>query len=86
MDIFLNELSSVLCLAENYVYMFTGFLITLSPNGPLVSNKVAIIKTKKATIAIFSSPPFLLLALSFSPFLFLRYYDFSASRAKGTRV
>ena len=34
--------------------------------------KVAIIKTKSATIAFFSSPPFLLLAHSFSPFLFLR--------------
>ena len=33
--------------------------------------KVAIIKTKSATIAFFSSPPFLFLALSFSPFLFL---------------
>jgi len=33
-------------------------------------------------IAIFSSPPFLLLALSFSPFLFLCYCDFGASRAK----
>ena len=28
-----------------------------------------------------SSPPFLLLALSFSPFLFLGYYDFKASQA-----
>ena len=28
-----------------------------------------------------SSPPFLLLALSFSPFLFLCYYDFKASQA-----
>ena len=44
--------------------------------------KVAIIKTKSATIAFFSSPPFLLLALCFSPFLFLRYWDFGASRAK----
>ena len=34
-------------------------------------SKVAIIKTKSATIAFFSSPPFLLLPLSFSPFLFL---------------
>ena len=31
-----------------------------------------IIKTKSATIAFFSSPYFLLLDLSFSPFLFLR--------------
>ena len=43
--------------------------------------KVAIIKTKSATIAFFSSPPFLFLALSFSPFHFLRYYDFGASQA-----
>ena len=46
--------------------------------------KVAIIKTKSAIIACFSSPSFLLLALSFSPFLFLRYYDFGASRAYET--
>ena len=67
-----------------------GFLKTLSPDGSFASNsffgpktisKVAIIKTKSATIAFFSSPPFLLLALSFSPFLFLRYCDFRASRA-----
>ena len=32
-------------------------------------SKVAIMKTKIATIAFFSSPPFFLLALSFSPFL-----------------
>ena len=44
-------------------------------------SKVAIIKTKSTTIAFFSSAPFLLLVLSFSPFLFLRYYDFGASRA-----
>ena len=46
--------------------------------------QVAIIKTKSATIAFFSCPPFLLLALSFSPFLFLRYYDFGASWAQET--
>ena len=55
-----------------------GFLKTLSSNGPFPSNsffrpktisKVAIKKLKSATIAFFSSPPFLLLALSFSPFL-----------------
>ena len=41
---------------------------------PTVFNisKVAIIKTESATIAFFSSPPFFLPALSFSPFLFLR--------------
>ena len=32
-------------------------------------SKVAIMKTNIATIAFFSSPPFFLLALSFSPFL-----------------
>ena len=39
---------------------------------PTVFNisKVAIIKTESATIAFFSSPPFFLPALSFSPFLF----------------
>ena len=34
-----------------------------------------IIKTKSATIAFFSSPYFLLLDLSFSPFLFLRAFS-----------
>ena len=54
------------------------FLKTLPPNGPFVSNsffpKIAIIETKSATIAFFSSPPFFLLALSFFfsfPFLSL---------------
>ena len=51
---------------------------------PKTVSKVAIIKTKSATIAFFSSPPFLLLALSFSPFLFLRHCDFGASRAYET--
>ena len=40
--------------------------------------KVAIIKTEGATVAFFSSPPFLLLALSLSPFLFLCSCDFGA--------
>ena len=72
-------------------YMLAGFLKTLSPSGPFTSDsvfwpkpnsKVAIIKTKSATIAFFfRSLPFLLLAPAFSPFLFLRYYDFGASRA-----
>ena len=48
---------------------------------PKTLTKAAIIKTKSATIACFSSDPFLLLVLSFSPFLFLRYYNFGASRA-----
>ena len=53
----------------------------LSPNGPFASNsffrpktlsKVAIIKTKSATMVFFfSCPPFLLLALSFFPFSFV---------------
>ena len=43
---------------------------------PKTISKVAIIKTKSATIAFL-----LLLALSFSHFLFPRYYDFGASRA-----
>ena len=44
--------------------------------------KVAIRKTESATIAFFSSPPFFLLALSFSLFRFLRYGDFGAYRAQ----
>ena len=51
---------------------------------PKPISKVAIVKTKSAIIACFSSPPFLLLSLSFSPFLFLRYYDFGASWAYET--
>ena len=44
--------------------------------------KVVIIKTKSAAmIAFFFTRPFLPLALSFSPLLFLRYCDFGASRA-----
>ena len=38
----------------------------------VVFGKVAVTKTKSITIAFFSSPPFLRLALSSSPFLFLR--------------
>ena len=68
------------------------FLITLSPNRPFASNsffrpktipKVAILKTKSAIIAFFSSPPFLLLALSFSSFPFpslLWIWSFSGVR------
>ena len=48
---------------------------------PKTISKVAIIKTKSVTIAFFSSPAFLLLALSFSPFLFLHYCDLGAYRA-----
>ena len=57
-----------------------GFLKTLLPYR-LLPSKVAIIKTKSATIAFFSSPPFVLPAFSFSPFLFLRWCDFGAYRA-----
>ena len=39
-------------------------------------SKEAILKTKNATIAFLSSPPFLIFALSLSPLLFLRYCDF----------
>ena len=53
---------------------------------PKAISKVAIIKTKSATITFFSSPPFFVFALSFSPFLFLRYCDFGASRAYKTRL
>ena len=44
------------------------------------SAKVAIMKTQSATISFFSCPLFLLLDLSFSPFLFIRFCDFGASR------
>ena len=76
-----------------YLYLiihFAGFLIMLSPNRPFASNsfiwpktiaKVAILKTKSAIIAFFSSPSFLFLTLSFSPFLFLCYCDFGSSQA-----
>ena len=69
-----------------------GFLIMLSPNRPFASNsfirpktiaKVAILKTKSAIIAFFSSPSFLFLTLSFSPFLFplsLWFWIFSGLR------
>ena len=56
----------------------------LSPTvffGQKLLFKVAIMKTKSASIAFFFSPPFLLLTLSFSAFLFLRYCDFGAVRA-----
>ena len=45
----------------------------------LLRPTVAIIKTKKAIIAVsVSSPLFLLLAFTFSPFVFLRYFDFQS--------
>ena len=82
-----HHLASMLLICQD---LLGGFLITLLQNGPFASNnffrpkstaKVAIIKTKSAAIAFFSSPPFLLLALSFSPFLFLFYCDFGSSQA-----
>ena len=63
---------------SSFLYL-AGFLKTLSPNGPFAFNSY--LQTKSATIACFSSPPFFLLALAFSPFLFLRYSDFGTSRA-----
>ena len=51
---------------------------------PTTIFKVAIIKTKSATIDFFSSSPFFLLALSFSLFLSLRYCDFGAYRGQKT--
>ena len=75
-----------------YIYL-AGFLITLSPNRPFASNtffrpkiisKVAITKTKSAT-AFFSSPPFLLLALSFGSFPFpslLWFWSFSGLKKR----
>ena len=66
--------------------LLAGFLKTLPPSGPFPSksfffsakklSRVAIVKTESATIGFFSSPPFFLLALSFSPFLFLQYVCF----------
>ena len=63
--------------------------VTLPPKGSFASNgifrpkisKEATIKTKSETVAFFYSPPFLPLALCCSPFLFLHYRDFGASRA-----
>ena len=46
--------------------VLTGFLKTSSPNGPFASNKVAIIKTKRATIAFFLFSSLFLFLLSFS--------------------
>ena len=42
---------------------------------PKIISKVAIMKTKSATTAFFSCPPFLLLALSFSPFSFVFFTE-----------
>ena len=67
---------------SDYVHP-AGFLKTLSPNGSFASNnffgqklsKVAIINLRVQPFLFFSSFPFVLLALSFSPFLFARYCD-----------
>ena len=48
---------------------------------PKTISNVAIIKTTSAIIAFFSSPPFFLLAVSFSPFFFLRWCNFGAYEA-----
>ena len=64
-----------------YVYLWTFSFQQFFIFGQKIF-KVAIRKTKSATIAFFSSPPFFLLALSFSPFLFLRNGDFGAYRAQ----
>ena len=66
-------LNSLISLAE--------FLKTLPPNIPLPSNSYFLAKTSPISqvttdLFFFSSPSFFLLALSFSPFLFLRWCDF----------
>ena len=76
--------------------IWTVFFKALLPNRPFCVRQfnffcpktisiVAIIKTKSAAIAFFSSSPFFLLALSFSPFLnSLRFCDFGAYRGQKT--
>ena len=70
--------------SDYYLTLYlAGCLKTFLPNRLLPSNRFFRPKTlqsshykpKSATIAFFSSPPFVLLALSFSPFLFPRYCD-----------
>ena len=70
--------------SDYYLTLYqAGCLKTFLPNRLLPSNSFFRPKTlqsshykpKSATIAFFSSPPFVLLALSFSPFLFPRYCD-----------
>ena len=76
------HLASMLLISLDHL---AGFLITLSPNRLFAFNsifrlktisKIAIINLRVQLLLVFSSPPFLLLALSFSPFLFCPYYDF----------
>ena len=53
---------------ENVIAKWTFLRPTVFFGQKLSWNEVAIIKTRYATIALFSSPSFLLLALSLSPF------------------
>ena len=53
---------------ENVIAEWTFLRPTVFFGQKLSGNEVAIIKTRYATIAFFSSPSFLLLALSLSPF------------------
>ena len=66
---------------ENITIKWTFCVQQFFFSGQKLPPKKAIIKTKSVTIAFFSSSPFLLLALSFPPFLFLHYCDFGAYRA-----
>ena len=74
-------LNSLISLAE--------FLKTLPPNIPLPSNSfffgqnLTYLPSSHRSF-FFSSPPFFLLALSFSPFLFLRWCDFRDCRVQKT--
>ena len=80
----------VLCLKFSCMYSLPGFFNTLLPKGSFASNifftgshcKVAIVKTKGATVAFFSSHPFPLLALSFSPLLFFCHCAFGTWSTK----
>ena len=53
---------------ENVIAQWTFLRPTVFLGQKVSPNEVAIIKTRSATIVFFSSPSFLLLALSFSPF------------------
>ena len=66
---------------ENILANWTFCVLPTVFFGPKTIFKVAIIKTNSATITFLCCPSFLLLTLSFSPFISLRYYDFGASRA-----
>ena len=73
--------TSIIRLKLNRACFISCLGCDLSRSFENVISKVAIIITKSAAIAFFSCTPFLLLALSFSPFIFLRYCDFLAYRA-----